>query len=247
LTAETQRLRRLDLHLHTQFSDGNSTVDAVSRAALAKGLTHIAVTDHYSELTPLPNRLSQRDLGPYLTALERVPAFKGLEVEILAGGAVSISPETRQAFDVIVGGLHTLHGIQFWRDWTPILDAPGFLEDVRVALITALESRCLDVLAHATWLPPALQAQRRDVVDEAWMVSVIEAASAYGVAIELNGRWRLPDAAWVQQCVRHGVPLSLGSDAHTLREVGNTGHGVQLLTDLHVPPDLVYLPQPMMS
>jgi len=245
LTAETQRLRHVDLHLHTQFSDGTCSLDDVWRAAHAKGLTYVAITDHYSALTPLPNRMSQRDLGGYRAALGRVPAFKGLEVEILEDGTVSMSPETGADFDVIVGGLHAVHGIRFWRDRTPILDATGFLDAVRVALIKAMESRCLDVLAHVTWLPPTLRAGRRDVVDAAWMASVIEAASDFGVAIELNGRWRVPDEAWVKGCVRHGVPLSLGSDAHTLPEIGNTGHGVSLLTDLNVPHDLVYLPRHM--
>jgi putative hydrolase len=177
--------------------------------------------------------------------LGRVPAFKGLEVEILEDGSVSMSATTGNDFDVIVGGLHAVRGVRFSRDLTPILDAKGFVEDVRVALIKAMESRCLDVLAHVTWLPPSLRSRVYEVVDAAWIASVIEAASDFGVAIELNGRWRVPNDEWVKRCVHHGVQLSLGSDAHTLQEIGKTGHGVRLVTDLQVPKDLIYLPHNM--
>lgn len=245
MTTEAQSLRRVDLHIHTQFSDGKHSLDEAHRVAQTKGLTYVAVTDHYSEFASLPKRMSKRDLGGYLESLGRVHAFKGLEVEILEDGSVSMSAKTGNDFDIIVGGLHAIHGVRFSRDLTPILDAKGFVDDVRVALIKAMESRCLDVLAHVTWLPSSLSYRIRELVDAKWIASVIEAASDFGVAIELNGRWRLPNEDWVKRCVHQGVQLSLGSDAHTLQEIGNTGHGVRLLTDLQVPKDLVYLPHNM--
>jgi len=233
------------MHIHTQFSDGKHSLEEAYKFAHVKGLKYVAITDHYSEFTALPNRMSKRDLGDYLETLWRVPTFKGLEVEIMEDGSVSMSAKTGNDFDVIVGGLHSVHGVRFWRDLTPILDAKGFVDDVRVALIKAMESRCLDVLAHVTWLPPSLCSRMRGLVGAEWIASVIEAASDFGVAIELNGRWRLPNEDWVKRCVHHGVQLSLGSDAHTLQAIGNTGHGVRLLTDLQVPKDLVYLPRNM--
>jgi histidinol phosphatase-like PHP family hydrolase len=142
--------------------------------------------------------MSKRELRGYLETLGHVPAFKGLEVEIMEDGSVLMSSKTGNDFDVIIGGLHTVHGVRFWRDLTPILDAKGFVDDLRVALIKAMESRCLDVLAHVTWLPPSLCSQMRELLDAKWIISVIEAASDFGVAIELNGRWRLPNEDYLQ-------------------------------------------------
>jgi histidinol phosphatase-like PHP family hydrolase len=233
------------MHIHTQFSDGKHSLDEMYKVTQAKGLKYVAITDHYSEFTPLPHRMSKRDLRSYLENLERIPAFKGLEVDIMEDGSVSMSTKTGNDFDVIVGGLHSVHGIRFWKDLTPILDAKGFVEDVRIALIKAIESRCLDVIAHVTWLPPSISSRIHELVDTEWIASVIEAASDFGVAIELNGRWRIPNEDWVKRCIHHGVQLSLGSDAHTLQAIGKTDHGVRLLTDLQVPKDLVYLPRKM--
>jgi predicted metal-dependent phosphoesterase TrpH len=37
---------RADLHIHSTTSDGSETVDEIIKMAFAKGLTHIAITDH---------------------------------------------------------------------------------------------------------------------------------------------------------------------------------------------------------
>ncbi len=238
-----QALRRIDLHLHTHFSDGASRLEDVVRVAQNRGLTHIAITDHYSAFQALPKRMTPGALRAYLQALAGVNAFKGLEVEVLADGTVSMAPPTKTAFDLILGGLHIMQGIRFWGDATPILDPQGFVEAVRVALITAMESRLLDVVAHVTWLPPSLRHQADALLDATWADSVVDAASDFGVAMELNGAWRVPNEAFVQRCVHHGVQLSLGSDAHTLHAIGHTAYGVRLLQALNVPHELIYLPQ----
>lgn len=242
MATDVQALRRIDLHLHTHFSDGTSSLEDVVRVAQNRGLTYTAITDHYSAFQELPKRMTPRALHAYLQALEGVNAFKGLEVEILDDGTVSMAPPTKTAFDLILGGLHILQGTRFWGDATPILNPHGFVEAIRVALITAMESRLLDVIAHVTWLPPSLHHQADTLLDAAWADSVVDAASDFDVAMELNGAWRVPHEAFVERCVHHGVKLSLGSDAHTLHAIGHTAYGVTLLQALDVPHELIYLP-----
>lgn len=242
MATDVQALRRIDLHLHTHFSDGTSSLDDVVRVAQNKGLKYTAITDHYSAFQELPRRMTPGTLRAYLQAFEGVNAFKGLEVEVLDDGTVSMAPPTKTAFDLILGGLHIVQGIRFWGDATPILHPPGFVEAVRVVLITAMESRLLDVIAHVTWLPPSIHHMTGDLLDAAWADSVVDAASDFGVAIELSGAWRVPNEAFVERCVHHGVKLSLGSDAHTLQTIGNTRYGVTLVQALNVPHELIYLP-----
>ena len=58
-------------------------------------------------------------------------------------------------FDVIIGGLHAVRGINFWGDFSPVLDQSRYMEAIRVALIKAMESKTLDIIAHVTRLPEA--------------------------------------------------------------------------------------------
>ncbi len=46
LSEATSNQKYVDLHIHTIFSDGSSTVKEVFEAASAKGLKAISITDH---------------------------------------------------------------------------------------------------------------------------------------------------------------------------------------------------------
>lgn len=235
-------LNSIDLHIHTLFSDGHYSIKEAIKAAQVKRLKVIAITDHYSEFKDLPQRMSKTDLCRYLVALDGVPAFKGLEVEILEDGTVSMSSKLKRAFNFIIGGLHILHGIRFWGDSTPVLDPKRFVEGIRVALITAMESRLLDVLAHITWLPESIRPDMYNLMNQDWIRSVVAAASDYEVAIEVSGRWLVPNAVFVEECLRQGVKLSLGSDSHRIQQIGNVGYGVRLFKKLHVSKEMLFLP-----
>lgn len=106
--------KKIDLHVHTRFSDGRGEVEDVVKMALKKELKLIAITDHYSEYQPLPMRMSSVQLQDYLRVLEGNAVLKGVEVEILADGTPSISKKTVACLNVVLAGLHILHDRVFW-------------------------------------------------------------------------------------------------------------------------------------
>ena len=213
------------------------------KIAEVKGLSLVAVTDHYSELFDLPKRMTKRRLSEYLNVLEGFKLLKGVEVEILYDGTVSISRTTLSMFDVVIGGLHAVRGIRFWRDFTPVLDPIKYVEAVRVTLIKAMESKKLDVITHVTRLPEALLDECLRLCTDDWIESVVKAAGDHDVAVELNGAWKVPDERFVTECLRQGIKLSLGSDAHTSQMVGETSYGVEILKRLKIDKDFIFLPR----
>jgi putative hydrolase len=232
----------MDLHTHTNFSDGAFSIEEALRVSYDKSLELIAITDHYSEFRALPKRMSKSELPKYLGSMKSIHVIKGLEVDILADGVVSISPETKNNFEIVIGGIHFYQKRKFWGPSAPILNVKAFVEAIRVAYIKAIESKLLDVIAHITWLPRSIRRRTDDLINKTWIRSVVEAASDLGVAIELSGRWKVPKKRFVEECVRQGVKLSLGSDAHRLSELGKTDYGITLLEKHHVPNDLIYVP-----
>jgi len=69
--------RRIDLHAHTNFSDGDLAPDALVRRAVARGIGALAITDHDS-IEALP--IAREAAGP---SLELVP---GIEISTSHGG-----------------------------------------------------------------------------------------------------------------------------------------------------------------
>ncbi len=234
----------VDLHIHTTFSDGSGTIEDVLRVGGQKGIKVMAITDHYSEFVPLPKRMARGQLPTYLNALEGIGVLKGVEVEILEDGSASISKSVAEPLDLVIGGLHILHGIVFWYDPAPIWNPTAFVEEVRTNLIKAMETSLLDVIAHVTWLPEAIRSQTEHLISKEWVESVIRAACDHGVAIELNGAWKVPDEDFVRECVHQGATLSVGSDAHFASMVGDVEYSFEVMRRVGVSPDSLFIPKP---
>jgi len=234
-------LDKIDLHIHTTFSDGLCSVEEAVKLARAKKLEMFAITDHYSEFCDRPKRMPKGQLKVYLETLASHDVIRGVEADILPDG-VSISKKTTGLFDLVLGGLHNLRDRVFWGDDRPIWNPRVFVEDVRVTLIKAIESDLLDVLVHPTWLPEDIRPQTKHLISKDWIESIVDASSDHQVAIEISGAWKVPDELFVAQCLRHGVKLSIGSDAHTPSGIGDVGYAVDLLRRVGAPSESVFLP-----
>jgi len=235
-------VEKIDLHIHTSFSDGNYSVEEAVKIAEIKGLKVLAITDHYSELQYRPNRITRSQFSRYVQTLNSYNVLKGVEVEILQDGTVSISKKKVDELDIIIGGLHSINNIKFWGDSSPIWDTKRFVEKVRVALIKAMESEILDVIAHVSWLPEIIRKETHRVITNDWIKSVVDACYDWGVAVELNCAWKVPDERFVEYCVKKEVKLSIGSDAHQRSMIGKTDYAINIIKRMKVPKDLIFLP-----
>lgn len=236
---------RIDLHIHTSFSDGKGSAEEVAGAARRRGLALFAITDHYEESSGSQQRkVSRAGLPEYLSAVDGAGALRGVEVEIHEDGTPSISSAARAHMDLVIGGIHRLRGVVFWDDPTPVLDPRAFLEALRIAAIGAMESGLLDVLAHPTWLPEDLRPESKRLLTPDWARSLIRAAADNGVAMEASGVWRVPDEWFLRECLRQGVKVSVGSDAHDPGSVGQTAYAVGLLRAIGAGPEDLFLPAP---
>jgi len=240
---EGLRASGIDLHIHTSLSDGKGSAEEVAKVARRKGLELFAITDHYEE-SPDPSRrkVSRATLPAYLSAVGSVGALRGVEVEIYEDGSPSISSGARASVDLVIGGVHRLRGIIFWDDPAPVLDRRGFVEALRIAASRAMESRLLDALAHPTWLPEDLRASSDRLLTPDWIRSLIRAAADNDVAMEVSGVWMVPDEGFVRECLRQGVKILIGSDAHDLASVGQTSYPVKLLEGAGAKIEDLFLP-----
>ncbi len=235
-------IERIDLHIHTSFSDGNYSVKEAVKIAEIKGLKIVAITDHYSDVQYRSNRITRSQFSRYVQTLNNFTVLKGVEVEILQDGTVSISKKKVKELDIVIGGLHSINNKNFWDNYSPIWDPKRFVEKVRVTLIKSMESGILDVIAHASWLPEIIQKETHRKITKDWMESVVDAFCDEGVAVELNCAWKVPDERFVEYCVKKGVKLSIGSDAHQRLMIGKTDYAINILKKMKVPKDLIFIP-----
>ncbi len=103
---------RGDLHMHSTWSDGRDTVEAMVAACRALGYEYIAVTDH-SPTSMASRTLSidgvKRQAEEIARLRERFPDIEilhGCEVDILPDGRLDFPDRVLERFDIVLASLH---------------------------------------------------------------------------------------------------------------------------------------------
>ncbi|MDS0257350.1 DNA polymerase/3'-5' exonuclease PolX [Thermoplasmatales archaeon AK] len=194
---------RGDLHSHTTYSDGHSSLEEMANKAVSMGLQYLGVTDHSQSLLVAngltPERFRERNsLIDRLN--ERFDGFrllKGVELEILKDGTLDLPADSLSEMDWVLGALH---------QW--VSDS---LEENTKRLVTAIGSGLLDAIAHPTGRIQGRRDFYRIDFDR-----VFQACADNGVALEINGFPTRSDLPYdlVKRAREYHVTFSLGSDSH---------------------------------
>jgi len=204
-------VRKFNFHTHTLYSDGECLASGVAEAAEAGGLAAVAITDHGPELSV---GISPGKIPLMLQDIEaarkdaNIPVLAGMEANVInASGAIDLDDELIKKLDILVIGLHTLGGAPTQEE---------LAKNYFLAITNAMGRQRVDVVAHPfrlhSYLAPYLSP---DEIDE-----FVKLAAEKEIAIEINSKYRVPDEALLRTCLREGVKLSIGTDAHTAAEVG---------------------------
>jgi DNA polymerase (family 10) len=202
---------RGDLHMHTTATDGEDTLAEMVRAAVARGLSYIAITDHGQRVT-MARGLDAKRLLKQWAEIDRlneslaeegrppIVVLKGIEVDMLEKGGLDLPDDVLSQADWVVASLH--YGQNQPRD------------RITARIIEAIENPFVRVIGH----PTGRLINRRPPYDVD-IEAVIEAAARTGTFLEINANpWRLDlDDKHAAAAKRAGVKLVISTDAHSTR------------------------------
>ncbi len=217
-----------DLHLHSRWSDGGATIEAMARAAIALGHRYMVLTDHSPRLT-VAHGLSAERLAEQLRDVrvlnERLAPFRiltGIEVDILEDGTLDHDNDVLAGLDLVVASVHSK------------LRMPS--AEMTTRMVRAVASPHVDVLGHCTG---RLIGKRDPSTFDADMV--FAACAACHTAVEINSRpERLdPPRAMLQQAIEMGCLFSIDSDAHSTGQLEWQPHGCNRAAEMGVPLDRI--------
>ncbi|MFE2133490.1 PHP domain-containing protein [Streptomyces sp. NPDC059466] len=223
-------LLRGDCHLHSDWSDGGSPIEAMGRTAARLGHEWAVLTDHSPRLT-VARGLSPERLREQLTVVAelnlRWAPFRlltGIECDILDDGSLDQEPELLDLLDVVVVSVHSKLR----------MDARSMTRH----MIAAVRNPRADVLGHCTG---RLLTGRRRPESEFDADAVFAACAESGTAVEINSRpERLdPPRRLLRRAVDAGVLFSVDTDAHAPGQLDWQVHGCARAEECGVPAERV--------
>jgi len=202
---------RGDLHMHTTATDGEDTLAEMVRAAIARGLAYVAITDHGQRVT-MARGLDRKRLLRQWSEIDRlneslaaegpppIVVLKGIEVDMLEKGGLDLPDDLLARADWVVASLH--YGQNQPR------------ERITARILEAIRNPHVSVIGH----PTGRLINRRPAYDVD-IEAVIEAAAETGTFLEINSNpWRLDlDDRHAAAAKRAGVRLVISTDAHSTR------------------------------
>jgi DNA polymerase (family 10) len=108
----TQADIRGDLHMHTHWSDGRDSVEAMVEACLALGYEYLAITDHSqhaaSSRTLSIDGITQQaeEIAELRERYPQIAILHGCEVDIMGDGTLDFADRILERFDIVLASLH---------------------------------------------------------------------------------------------------------------------------------------------
>ena len=105
---------RGDLHVHSDWTDGTASIEAMAMAAQAHGYEYIALTDHSRRVAMAhgldPSRLKRQgqEIDKLNERLGGLTILKGIEVDILKDGQLDLPDAILANLDVVVASVPTV-------------------------------------------------------------------------------------------------------------------------------------------
>jgi DNA polymerase (family X) len=201
---------RGDLHCHTTWSDGRSTVEEMARAAIARGYEYVAICDHTPAvgavrgLTADDVRRQRDEIAAANEALAPFRVLAGIECDILPDGRLDLPDDVLGELDWVQA---SVHGGQRM----PRRELTQRVEE-------ALRNPSVSCLSH----PKGRLIGRRpdNALD---LERVFEVALEEGVALEVNGLPPRLDLSGdhVREALSAGLKIVCSTDAHSVRGLAN--------------------------
>ena len=222
-------------HCHTQFSDGDCSIEDHVREGIALGLDELGISDHY---ILYPNRTIEWSmpvdgLPEYISALQAVREMAGHQLTLRFGLEADYIPESAERlgatlgiypFDYVIGSIH------FVGDF-PIDESAIYWDDLSQGQrneiirkywhLTAdmARSGLFDIVGHTDLYKKFGHRASVDISED--IAEALDAVADAGMAVELNtsgiryAKEAYPAADILAQCYARGIPMLVTADAHT--------------------------------
>jgi putative hydrolase len=187
-----------DYHVHSSYND-HSALDLTVKNALDRaaevGLKTLAFTEHVRRSSSWVSQYIQEIKN--LRESSTTNVIIGFEAKILSDGSIDCLEEYSEAY-FIIASFHSVYSDKKkWMD----------------ALIKAIENPHVNVIGH-------LAPEPTFHIDGGEIDNIASRIVLHEKTVEINAKYHRPPTDWILSFREKGVRFHLGSDAHSVSEIG---------------------------
>lgn len=203
---------RGDIHCHTKWSDGRTTMLEMARAAARLGYRYLGITDHSPRIKVVNGLDAERlvaqakELAEVQAKVPDVALLQGIEVDILEDGSLDLPDAVLEVLDVVIASPH----VKLRQESSAMTDR----------MMRAISNPNVDVIGHPTGRRPGSREGASYDVE-----LVFKEAAKRGVALEID-------------C----DPARMDLSPEHARLAAECGCMFALDADAHAPPEFAYVP-----
>lgn len=230
-----------DYHTHTIYSHGKGTIRENVEAAVKKGLTRIAITDHgpgHLTYGVRSNKLVQmrKEIDEMKKEYKDIEILLGVEANLVSlEGDIDVTEKDIELLDILLVGFHNgaapkglkSAGKLYIRNYVSMLFPfmkRNCAEINTDAMIKAVNRYDIDIVTHpGAKIPYNIQ-------------RLAEAAAKRGTALEINSSHGFMSTEYVKIAMKENVSFVIDSDAHTPGRVGDFAAGICIAQEAGLEP-----------
>jgi len=204
-----------DLHVHTNYSDGNNTIIEMVEAARKLNYKYIAITDH-SKARAIAHGLDESQVLEQIKEIQRlrekykdINIFTGIELDIKRDGKLDLDEKVLKKLDIVIGSIHS--------------SFKQSKEETTKRLIRAFETGLIKIFGHPTTriinFRPEIQFD---------FEKIFRCCCENNIAMEINSfpdRLDLKDL-YIREALKNKVKLVINTDAHHTEHFNLIKYGI---------------------
>ncbi|MDD5098513.1 MAG: DNA polymerase/3'-5' exonuclease PolX [Candidatus Pacebacteria bacterium] len=206
-----------DFHCHSNWDGGENSIEEMAERAISLGYKYLGIADHTQSLK-IENGLDEKRLLEQGKKIDEINAgfikkginfkvLKGSEVDILKDGTLDIKDKVLKTLDYVSVSIHSNFKMG--------------KREMTKRVIKAFENPYVKIFNH----PTGMILGKRDEYDIN-IEQVIKAAKENNVALEMNSYRSDLSYQSAKIAKEMGVKLTIGSDAHNIKELEDLQFGV---------------------
>lgn len=222
---EIKHISPVEQHLHTNFTDGENTPEEIVNYAIKKGIKRLAFTEHV--------QISSDWYPDFIKTIKILKEKYNKQINIITGleakqinlqGDIDATDEQKDLAEIVIGSVHGYLKNKECEFYNPLdMKKEEALEteiDQTLSLIKNHVNTNINVVGHP--LGVYLKRYAAEVPINYWDKIITKIANN-GLAFDLNHLYHQPYFNTILTlCKKHQTRLNIGSDAHSLADIGKS-------------------------